>query len=432
MDIIAIDCGASFIKATQFSYGKIVKTVVKKTPADLDNEKLRKSEEIITEIIEQLSADLDEIHIGFSNEMHGFVLTDQDGVPVLPYISWQKELGDLEGCNNLFDPDLIKATGMPLKLGLPSVNLYYLIKNKQIELHKQLYFYTLGDYYIRVITGQQPYTHATNAAATGLYDVAEKKWITDLLKEILGDDGLNSVIFPEIYQRQKEICIERNKKKFLFYPALGDQQAALLGAQLENEDEISLNFGTGAQISILSKKIECSQEYQIRPYFENYFLKTVPHIPSGRALNVYFNFIKDMVSEFSIVEDETLWKYINSQARKNQYQNMKIDMSFFSNAITDHDVGSIENIQEGNFKVGNFFDSIYTQMADNVEIVYKKLGRPFVDKILISGGVLNKNDYLREKVLAKFSDVNSVYMAKNETADGIKKFIESITGRIQK
>ena len=91
-----------------------------------------------------------------------------------------------------------------------------------------------------------------------------------------------------------------------------------------------------------------------------------------------------------------------------------------------------ENIQEGNFKVGNFFDSIYTQMADNVEIVYKKLGRPFVDKILISGGVLNKNDYLREKVLAKFSDVNSVYMAKNETADGIKKFIESITGRIQK
>ena len=95
MDIIAIDCGASFIKATQFSYGKIVKTVVKKTPADLDNEKLRKSEEIITEIIEQLSADLDEIHIGFSNEMHGFVLTDQDGVPVLPYISWQKELGDL-------------------------------------------------------------------------------------------------------------------------------------------------------------------------------------------------------------------------------------------------------------------------------------------------------------------------------------------------
>ena len=213
---------------------------------------------------------------------------------------------------------------------------------------------------------------------------------------------------------------------------MGDQQAALLGAQLENEDEISMNFGTGAQISILSKKIECSQEYQIRPYFENYFLKTVPHIPSGRALNVYFNFIKDMVSEFAIVEDETLWKYINSQARKNQYQNMKIDMSFFSNAITDHDVGSIENIQEGNFKVGNFFDSIYAQMADNVEIVYKKLGRPFVDKILISGGVLNKNDYLREKVLAKFSDVNSVYMAKNETADGIKKFIESITGRIQK
>lgn len=430
MNIIAIDCGASFIKATQLSYGQIVRTIVKKTPADSDNAKLGKSVKIIREIIEQLSINLNEIHIGFSNEMHGFVLADQDGVPVLPYISWQKELGNLEECRNLFDPDLIRTTGMPLKLGLPSTNLYYLIKNRQLVSHKQLYFYTLGDYYIRVITGQQPYTHATNAAATGLYDIAEKKWITDLLKEILGDNGLNSVTFPEIYQKQKEICIEKNKKKLFFYPALGDQQAALLGAQLENEGEISLNFGTGAQISILSKKIEYSQAYQIRPYFGNYFLKTVPHIPSGRALNVYFDFVKDMVNEFTMVEDEVLWKYINSQARKNQCQNMKIDMSFFSNAITDHDVGSVENIQEENFSVGNFFDSIYAQMADNVEDVYKKLGRPFVNKILISGGVLNKNDYLREKVLAKFSDVNSVYMAKNETADGVKKFIESITGRI--
>ena len=70
-------------------------------------------------------------------------------------------------------------------------------------------------------------------------------------------------------------------------------------------------------------------------------------------------------------------------------------------------------------------------MANNIEEVYKKLGEPFVNRILISGGVLNKNDYLREKVLAKFPNVNSVHMAKNETAEGIRKYIGFIeTGRL--
>lgn len=431
MNIIAIDCGASFIKATKFKEGQIVNTIVMKTPVDSDNEKLEKSVKIILEIIEQLSIGLDEVHIGFSNEMHGFVLTNQQGVPVLPYISWQKELGDLEECRSLFGLELIETTGMPLKLGLPSTNLYYLIQNGQIELDEPLYFYTLGDYYIRVITGQQPYIHATNAAATGLYNIFEKKWIPELISRIIGDEKQKLLIFSSIYWGQKEICIEKNKTKFLFYPALGDQQATLLGAQLEHEGELSLNFGTGAQISVLTKKINYSHEYQIRPYFGDFFLKTIPHIPSGRALNVYFNFVKQVISEFSTIEDEVLWNHINWQARENKCENMRIDMSFFTNAMTDYTTGSIENMKENNFNLGNLFDSLYIQMANNIEEVYKKLGEPFVNRILISGGVLNKNDYLREKVLAKFPNVNSVHMAKNETAEGIRKYIGFIeTGRL--
>lgn len=430
MNIIAIDCGASFIKATHFSNEQIVRTIVKRTPADSEKEKLEKSVKAIWEIIEQLSTNLNEVHIGFCNEMHGFVLTDQEGVPVIPYISWQKELGNLEECRNRFDLEMIKTTGMPLKLGMPSTNLYYLIKNRQIEFCERLYFYTLGDYYIRAITGRQPYTHATNAAATGLYGIYEKGWITDLIKEILGNGDQNAVIFPEIYVKQKEICVERDKKRYFFYPALGDQQAALLGAQLEREGELSLNFGTGAQVSILSKHAEYSQEYQIRPYFGEFILKTIPHIPSGRALNVYFNFIKEIIQEFAFVEDDLLWDYINRQAQENKCENMTIDMSFFTNAITDHTRGCIKNVREYNFNLGNLFDSIYTQMADNIEEVYKKLGEPFVDRILISGGVLNKNDYLRKKVLAKFPNVSSIHVAKNETAEGVRKFVGSITGRL--
>ena len=70
------------------------------------------------------------------------------------------------------------------------------------------------------------------------------------------------------------------------------------------------------------------------------------------------------------------------------------------------------------------FDSVYTQIAENVEIIYKRLGQPFVKSILISGGVLNKNTYLRTKVLSKFKNIQTVYLVENETAEGIKEFID--------
>ena len=90
MDIIAIDCGASFIKATRFINGKIFRSIRQKTPLDTDADKLEKSLSMIKAMIEELSNDVSEIAIGFSNEMHGFVLANENGVPVMPYISWQK------------------------------------------------------------------------------------------------------------------------------------------------------------------------------------------------------------------------------------------------------------------------------------------------------------------------------------------------------
>lgn len=236
MDIIAIDCGASFIKATRFINGKIFRSIRQKTPLDTDADKLEKSLSMIKAMIEELSNDVSEIAIGFSNEMHGFVLANENGVPVMPYISWQKELGNLPEIAEKLDQQQIASTGMPLKLGLPSTNLYYLKKDIPIEKYERLYFYTLGDFYIRTLSGCQPAVHETNAAATGLYDLFAKKWNVSLIRSILGDME-KSIVFPEIYAGQDPIVLEKDKITYYFFPALGDQQAALLGSHLIGEGE---------------------------------------------------------------------------------------------------------------------------------------------------------------------------------------------------
>lgn len=422
MNIITIDCGASFIKASRFYENKIRNTIKIPTPPDNDLNKLSKSIEIIYRIIEDLSNVGEELHLGFSNEMHGFVLTDINGKALTPYISWQKEYSE----NSHFDinrkiekSDIIKS-GMPIKKGLPSVNLYHCLLKKNFDKNTSLYFYTLGDYYIRLLSGKQPYIHKSNAAATGLYDLESDKWNEKMINEIIGK---KNIIFPKIYTNQNTIKCEILNRTVYLYPALGDQQAALYGSGLSDEKVLSLNFGTGAQMSVLLSAIEFSDNYQVRPYFKNKYIKTIPHIPSGRAINVYFNFIKEIIKAYNNIPDNEIWDYINNEVLSNQKELLNVDLSFFTNAITDSCKASISNIYEDGFTVGNLFESIYMQFIENINTIYNKLGKPEINKIIISGGVINKNSYLKNKISELFNYINDIEYAQEETAKGIAKYI---------
>lgn len=432
MIIISIDCGASFIKASKFVDNIIVETIIEKTPSDNNPNKLEQSVEVIKDIICRLSLGEKEVHIGFSNEMHGFVLADESGRPVLPYMSWQNERAYNSFCDTTFleefrnsiDDKHFVNSGMPLKVGLPSVNLFCVLNAELKDYKGELYFYTLGDYYIRALSGSQPYMHITNAAGTGLYDLLNDCWNYEVINQITINTSCR-IVFPEIYINQKAIKISGDAD-YYYYPALGDQQAALLGAGVSSHRDLSLNFGTGAQISILSDSLEFSNKYQVRPYFNNLYLKTVPHIPSGRALNVYFNFVKNIICRFKEVSEEQIWKYINAEAEINDKQLMQIDMSFFTNSVTNNINGSISGICENGLTIGNLFESVYAQMAENIKEICVRLQVDNVNQIVISGGILRKNKLLREKVLSKFAGNIKIILAENETAQGICKFINTI------
>ena len=202
MNFITLDCGASFVKAALFNdNGEIVNRVVKQSP--FGKNQIATLTSLVREIFESLLEKSDsEICLCISNEMHGFVLADAGGTPVTDYISWQKEYGRVSlpngsACDILSDSeyrDEIFHTGMPLRGGLPSVNLLYLRETGQLNFDEQIYFYTLGDYLIRVLADAQPNCHLTNAAATGLVDLEKKSWNEKLLKVV----PPAQIIFPQI------------------------------------------------------------------------------------------------------------------------------------------------------------------------------------------------------------------------------------------
>lgn len=432
MNTIAIDCGASFLKGALFQEDVIIKRAQRQSPVVHGCEGLLEPVQInhllpmVKDLILDLASDIDDFRLCISNEMHGFILANQDGTPYTDYISWQKEYGNevIDGNSSveiLSRKDLseeILKTGMPLRGGLPSSNMLYL-RRKNLLPESPLFFYTLGDYIIRRLSAQEPVCHPTNAAATGLYDVVNNKW-NDKLQEIVTNDNVN---FPVV--GTKSIYFELDNHHVVCLPALGDQQAALYGASFSKTGDISFNLGTGAQVSKLTRKIELSNDYQTRPYLNGYYLQTIPHLPSGRALNVFFRFFKDILNTFGYeLPESDIWSRLLEKEIDCEQSSLSVDLSFFQTPLTNHQVGSIDNIGEYELTVGKLMKAIISQMVSNFISIAQKIepNKLEVNRIVFSGGVARRIESLRKGIVSYYGENISVIVSSDETLIGLNKY----------
>ena len=314
----------------------------------------------------------------------------------------------------------IRNSGMPLRRGLPSVNLLYLRRNNFFEnLKRPIYFYTLGDYVIKILSGRQPLCHPTNAAATGLFNLIANDWNKTLLKAV----APKKMNFPEVGTNSFEV--ELAGKHVKFFPALGDQQAALYGAGLSSDSMLSFNIGTGGQVSKILSSAEFSADYQVRPFLNGKYIKTIPHIPSGRALNVYFRFFKDILQKFNVMQsDEDIWRVIlEAETKAVDDCGMECDLSFFENAVSTSTMGSITNIGEHSLTVSNLMKCIITQLSNNFLKAAEKIepNPPNVKKVLFSGGVARNIKSVRDKILVKY-DTADCEVADHDTLHGLFRY----------
>lgn len=432
MNTIAIDCGASFLKGALFQNNVIVKRAQRQSPAVHGAEGLLKPVQIdllmpmVKDIIFDLASDIDEFTLCLSNEMHGFILANQEGSPYTDYISWQKEFGNevIDGKSSVdilkqedFVEDILKS-GMPLRGGLPSSNMLYLKRSGALS-DKPLFFYTLGDYIVRQLSGKEPLCHPTNAAATGLYDLLKGQWNSHLIETV----SVINVHFPPIGITPINFIFEGHQVVCL--PALGDQQAALFGAGFENEDDLSFNLGTGAQVSRLIKSIELSNNYQTRPFFNGYYLKSIPHLPSGRALNVFIRFFKDVLQVFGAAKnDADIWNCLLNEERKCSHSDLKVDLSFFQTPLTDHGVGSIDNIGENELTVGKLMKAVISQMVFNFIEIAERIepDNAKIKRLVFSGGVARRIGSLRDGIISHYDKSIPVVVSEYETLVGLNKY----------
>jgi sugar (pentulose or hexulose) kinase len=182
--------------------------------------------------------------------------------------------------------------------------------------------------------------------------------------------------------------------KIPVYVGIGDHQAALYGVSLQ-KNELSLNIATGSQVSVISDGI--SLTCQTRPYLDGKFLTSITHIPAGRSLNVLLR----LVGELSDKSDDDLWREISAACEKQEPTDLQVALSFFSNAQGSN--GYIKNIHENEFNVGSLFNSAVLAMAENYgKFSQVVMNEEFVDKIVLSGGLVSRFGPLKKAITEKF------------------------------
>ena len=329
--------------------------------------------------------------------MHGFVMTNSEGLPETDIVTWRDSLrlksGAIESSVILrqrLSSQFILEVGNELREGIPLAGIFTrLALGSNFEM---LTPHSLISFVAHSLCGSfnDAVMHHSDAAAHGFLNLSTNSWHSSLLKEC----GISGLQLPRVTTIVEQIGKCKNFR-LPVYVGIGDHQAALYGVALE-KNELSLNIATGSQVSVISDGI--SLTCQTRPYLDGMFLTSITHIPAGRSLNVLLR----LVGELSDKSDDDLWSKISLACERQEPTELQVDLSFFSNAQGSN--GYIKNIHENKFNVGSLFNSAVLAMAENYNYFAQVVmnDKKVVDKIVLSGGLVSRFIPLKKAITAKF------------------------------
>ena len=352
MSSIALDVGGTFIKAARIESGSIQGAVIRcPVPAFLADDFDIGARELSPDELDvavfaalgELGVDDPRAHdVYVSGQMAGLAFVDPNGRAVDNIISWQDTRhARVDNLVNAIGHEAASDLGDGLRIGSPAVTL------AQRRVAAGAYPTSLIAYVAGRIAGQRAERiHTTDAGAWGLFDTRRMQWS----RAACAAAGVDVTSLPTVVGE-----VETISAGVRVFTAIGDQQAALYGAGL-TENQVSVNLATGGQVSILAR--EFSTSAQTRPYFDGRYLHTVTHLPAGRLLT---NSIIDTYGRASDSE----WKRAVEQAHDEPQIASTIE------AIASHVVAAMEELDA--------------------------LGR----EVLFSGGLVQQFGPLRQHILSR-------------------------------
>lgn len=332
---------------------------------------LFKLKSIILENIEE-----DTEYIAFSSQMHGFILFDENNKNISEFITW-KNLSSKNILNENIFHNFYK-TGLQKRNDLPINNLNeFLINNLNNSLFlKKIYFKNITEGILDITNN---ITHSTMACGSGFYDIFNNEYIIEYINYFKNIYNIDLIFDNVVNNFQISGFINKFNKNIPVYIGIGDFQSSLFGTNIK-PNILLINMATGSQIAQIINKNNIENidtKFSYRPYFNNYLIKCITHIPSGRFLNIFSNFFKELNID--------IWNYFNLLTIDDIYNaNIKINTNIFSeNGII------LSNINDKNLNIKNIISSIlYNYVYQYIKLI--KDNKLEFESIILSGGIPKK------------------------------------------
>lgn len=191
--------------------------------------------------------------LGLSGQMHGLVLTGEDGQPLRPALLWpDTRAGAALELYRVLPAEMLRRLANPLAPGMAGPLLCWLARHEASIYQQARWALQPKDWLRLQLTGAPSATDPSDASATLLYDLPADNWADDVISVL----GLRRDLFPPILPSSAVAgTLSIEAANALGLPAglpvatgASDTAAAMLGAGLLMPGQVQLTLGTGAQL----------------------------------------------------------------------------------------------------------------------------------------------------------------------------------------
>lgn len=262
--LLGIDLGTSSVKAVLFDpdQAKILAVATQEYPLDKPQpDRAEQNPETwwqatvktVRQIIQKI--DYSQVKaISFSGQMHGTVLLDAKNIPLHPAIIWADQRSS-EACQTLTDTvgaaQYATIAGTLPAVGFMGATLVWLAQNEPKLLEQTCQVILPKDYLRLRLTGQVA-TDISDAAGSGIFDIRQQRWATDILSKVpLPIDLLPDVLPSTAIAGQ---LIPQAAEALGLPPGIpivaggADQPAQAIGNGLITPGRASVTTGSGGQV----------------------------------------------------------------------------------------------------------------------------------------------------------------------------------------
>ncbi len=337
--------------------------------------------------------------IGICSQMHGFALLNDRNEPLTDYISWKDERSretvedrDTYGfLEQAIGEKFFHITGMKPRPGLPFMNAAHLLRlDKRLSGSRLV---SIPEWIACCGEKSERIVHPTMIGGSGFFDLRQRlisesllKWFFDFTGSHLAFSDVSDTLLPAGY-------VSLQGQNISILNGVGDFPCAVLGAGNRNAKSLSVNIGTGSQVSVIGQVNTSFVEF--RPFFGGEILSAITHIPAGRVLNEIAEFYHSIIQAGGGVLFD-FWNRL-SQIEENDVAGSTLswDLAFFQSAWNYSGGGSIENIAMGSLNLKNFFGSLLKSFVGQYKGPVRSLDPEGKKEILLSGGVPRKLRHFR-------------------------------------